>query len=137
MTALEKSLGVDRRFSVAKSPWSHGTCKLLRPLGDAHTIEDGIRGNRKFSSANPPASVDTPGARQGLLDQKVSPVGLRGAGQHHSGARKVERSFVLAPNTSKQASPNPHIRIQKMLSAPGSIRVINHALSVALQLLLF
>ena len=27
MAALEKSLGVDRRFSVANSPWSNGTCE--------------------------------------------------------------------------------------------------------------
>ena len=27
--ALEKSLGVDRRFSVASSPWSNGTCKRM------------------------------------------------------------------------------------------------------------
>ena len=29
MVALEKSLGVDRRFSVANSPWSNGTCERM------------------------------------------------------------------------------------------------------------
>ena len=29
MAALEKSLGVDRRFSVANSPWSNGTCERM------------------------------------------------------------------------------------------------------------
>ena len=29
MNALEKSLGVDRRFSVANSPWSNGTCERM------------------------------------------------------------------------------------------------------------
>ena len=29
MAALEKSLGVDRRFSVASSPWSNGTCERM------------------------------------------------------------------------------------------------------------
>ena len=33
MAALEKSLGVDRRFSVANSPWSNGTCeRMMREL---------------------------------------------------------------------------------------------------------
>ena len=29
MAALEKSLGVDRRLSVANSPWSNGTCERM------------------------------------------------------------------------------------------------------------
>ena len=30
---LEKSLGVKRRFSVANSPWSNGTCeRMMREL---------------------------------------------------------------------------------------------------------
>ena len=29
MAALEKSPGVDRRFSVANSPWSNGTCERM------------------------------------------------------------------------------------------------------------
>ena len=29
MAALEKSLGVDRRFSVANSPWSNGTSEQM------------------------------------------------------------------------------------------------------------
>ena len=29
MAALEKPLGVDRRFSVANSPWSNGTCERM------------------------------------------------------------------------------------------------------------
>ena len=29
MATLEKSLGVDRRFSVANSPWSNGTCERM------------------------------------------------------------------------------------------------------------
>ena len=29
MAALEKSLGVDRRFSIANSPWSNGTCERM------------------------------------------------------------------------------------------------------------
>ena len=33
MAALEKSLGVDGRFSVANSPWSNGTCgRMMREV---------------------------------------------------------------------------------------------------------
>ena len=29
MAALKKSVGVDRRFSIANSPWSNGTCERM------------------------------------------------------------------------------------------------------------
>ena len=29
MTEMEKSLGVDRKFAVANSPWSNGTCERM------------------------------------------------------------------------------------------------------------
>ena len=29
MAALEKSLGIDRKFSIANSPWSNGTCERM------------------------------------------------------------------------------------------------------------
>ena len=29
VAALEKSFGVDRRFSIANSPWSNGTCERM------------------------------------------------------------------------------------------------------------
>lgn len=29
MAALEKSLGIDRKFAVANSPWSNGTCERM------------------------------------------------------------------------------------------------------------
>ena len=33
MSALEKSLGIDRSFSIAKSLWSKGTCeRMMREL---------------------------------------------------------------------------------------------------------
>ena len=33
LTEIEKSLGVDRKFAVANSPWSNGTCeRMLREV---------------------------------------------------------------------------------------------------------
>ena len=46
MAALEKLLGVDRKFSVANSPWSNGTCeRMMREV--VRTLEAMIQKERR------------------------------------------------------------------------------------------
>ena len=50
--------------------------------------------------------VDTPKLGKVSTDQKVLPLGRRGAGQHHSGARKGEISCCISSEHKKTSDLN-------------------------------
>ena len=49
MAALEKSLGIDRKFSIANSPWSNGTCeRMMREVVRTFMVQEERRHTRDW-----------------------------------------------------------------------------------------